>query len=156
MEPDIKSSQTSDPFDALVTWMLEGGSEFEDLAFKQYSSAHRGVHALRDIPQNSVILSVPLSRLLTKQHAIQSKIGQLIRKSGIRLSNDDTYLAAFLLYERARGCESEWQAYINTLPAHYGNVPIFWSQQFIDTWLQGSMAIQKINDRSSYLHHHHL
>jgi len=46
-------------FERLLTWLRDGGSEFDKLKIRFYSPDYRGVHAARDIKKGETILYVP-------------------------------------------------------------------------------------------------
>lgn len=65
-------------FNALFTWMKEGGSKFDKLKLRYYTQDYRGVHAAQDISKGETILYVPNHQLLTLDMAMVSPIGSLM------------------------------------------------------------------------------
>lgn len=133
-------------FDALFQWLRSAGSSFPMLEMKEYGHDYRGVHAARDIAPEQCIVEVPFRFIMTTEVAKASDIGRRIVSSGCMLRSKHSYLACFLLYERAKGNNSFWHAYIDTLPKDYANMPINFSQEE-RAMLKGSMCIEKIGTR---------
>ena len=107
------------------------------------------MHALSKVPNNRVILEVPLSHIMTSDVAKQSELGQKIIKSGCELNSTHSYLAAYLLQER-HNPNSFWKPYLRILPQHYRNMPIFFEGADLDL-LRGSFSLRKIIDRQEEL-----
>jgi histone-lysine N-methyltransferase SETD3 len=136
----------SDRYVRLVQWLKEGGAKLPRLHLKYYSDDYRGVHALGDIQADEVVLYVPLRMIMTSEVARASPIGVQITQANIELRSKHSYLAAYLLEERAKGEASPWAPYINTLPTKFANVPLFFTEPELG-WLQGSFTLNKIADR---------
>eukprot|EP01083_Nonionella_stella_P141743 437319_1 len=142
---DTHANPEKDKFNIMVNWLLEGGAKFPKLYLKYYSKDFRGVHALTRIPEDEVILCVPLSHIMTSDVAKQSNIGQKIIKSNVELRSKHSYLACFLLQEK-HDPNSYWKPYIDILPQEYRNMPIHFSKEEL-AHLTGSFSLQKIRDR---------
>jgi hypothetical protein len=65
---------------------------------------------------------------MTSEVARDSPIGRRIAASGVELRSKHSYLAAYLLEERAKGARSFWHPYIDILPRHFDSVPIFFDE----------------------------
>lgn len=76
IERDTADSPDKDKFDALIDWLLEGGAEFPDLYMKRYSENYRGVHCKRNIPNDTVIVRIPKSYLITVEMGKACPIGR--------------------------------------------------------------------------------
>jgi tetratricopeptide (TPR) repeat protein len=148
-----EASQTVNPeedrFEAMQTWLKEGNAQFPYLYLRYYDEDYRGVHAVTKIPNNRIILEVPLSHIMTSDVAKASDIGQKIIKSGCELNSTHSYLASYLLQEKHNPL-SFWKPYIRILPQHYKNMPIFFDGHDLDL-LKGSFSIRKIIDRQEEL-----
>ena len=136
----------TDRFDRMIQWLINGGARFPKLYLQWYSDDYRGVHCLTRIPADEQILYVPHSMIMTSAVAMDSDIGRAIQASNVELRSKHSYLAAFLLAEKAKGAASYWQPYIDSLPQHYANMPLFFKQPLIDH-LTGSFTLAKIKDR---------
>jgi len=135
-----------DKYDVLLKWLSDGGAKFPHLELKYYTVDYRGVHARRRLPPNKIILSVPLPLILTSDVAKASEIGQRIRSSGCQIRSSHSWLAAFLLQEKYKAQNSRFFPYIDTLPQHYRNMPIFFEPDELAE-LKGSFTIKMIEDR---------
>jgi len=142
-----KDNPDGDKFDAMIKWLKDGGAQFPKLYLQYYGEDWRGVHALCRIPNDEIILYVPLKYIMTSEVAKASEIGKKIIASGIELRSTHSYLASYLLQEKHKGKKSFWEPYIRILPEKYANMPIFFSDKMLATWLTGSMTLQKIADR---------
>ena len=148
-EASLKLNPEEDRFDAMITWLREGQAQFPYLYLQYYDEDYRGVHSLTKIPNNRIILEVPLSHIMTSDVAKASEVGQKIIKSGCELNSTHSYLASYLLQEK-HNPNSFWKPYIRILPQHYRNMPIFFEGHDLDL-LKGSFAIRKIIDRQEEL-----
>jgi histone-lysine N-methyltransferase SETD3 len=134
-----------DRFDALVKWMRDGGAQFPKLYLQYYSDDYRGVHCLTKIPEDDVILYVPHKYIMTSEVAKASQIGQKIISSNVDLRSKHSYLASYLLEQKHQE-SSFWDPYLNILPVHYANMPIFFPEDHL-ALLKGSFSLEKIADR---------
>eukprot|EP00808_Paulinella_micropora_P031627 g5082.t1 len=138
-------SPDNDKFDNLITWLKDGGAAFPNLIMKFYTVDYRGVHARRRLEKDELILSVPLPLIITTEVAKESDIGQRIKNSGCQLYSDHSWLAAFLLQEKYNAT-SKWRPYLDILPVHYRNMPLFFDDEELG-WLKGSFTTKMISDR---------
>lgn len=134
-----------DKYDVLLSWLKNGGAAFPHLDLKYYTVDYRGVHAKKRLPEGEIILKVPLPLIMTSDVAKASEIGQKIRDSGCQVRSSHSWLACFLLQEKYKE-DSKFKPYIDTLPQHYRNMPIFFEQDELDE-LKGSFTIKMIEDR---------
>jgi len=139
MNPD------TDKFDRLIQWLKEGGAKFPNLLLKFYTVDYRGVHARRRLEANELILEVPLPLIMTTEVAKDSDIGVKIQKSGCTPFSDHSWLAALLLQEKYNP-KSFYKPYIDCLPVHYRNMPLFFDDEELK-WLKGSFTLKMIEDR---------
>jgi len=135
----------NDKYEILLKWLKDGGSKFPHLELKYYTVDYRGVHARKRLNANQLILQVPLPLIMTSDVAKASDIGQKIRASGCQIRSSHSWLACFLLQEKYKP-DSFWKPYIDTLPQHYRNMPIFFEEDELAE-LKGSFTIKMIEDR---------
>ena len=136
----------TDRFDRMIQWMSDGGARFPKLYLQWYSDDYRGVHCLTRIPADEQILFVPHDMIVTSAVAMDSPIGRAIQAANIELRSKHSFLAAFLLAEKAKGAASYWRPYIDSLPQHYANMPLFFKEPLL-AHLTGSFTLAKIKDR---------
>jgi len=134
-----------DKYDVLLKWLKDGGARFPHLLLKYYTVDYRGVHSRKRLDPDQLILKVPLPLILTSDVAKASEIGQKIRKSGCQIRSSHSWLACFLLQEKYKA-DSFFKPYIDTLPQHYRNMPIFF-EDFELRELKGSFTLKMISDR---------
>jgi histone-lysine N-methyltransferase SETD3 len=146
----VSDAGNFDTFDEMVNWIERGKGALPFLYMQKYSTEHRGVHALRDIPPNEIILFVPLTHIMTTDKAKASDIGKKIQKSGLGLLTSHSWLAMWILEERALGKASFWFPYLRNLPVAYNNIPTSWSAEE-QKWLKGSFCLEKMAQRMEEL-----
>eukprot|EP00457_Paulinella_chromatophora_P002866 gb/GEZN01002871.1/.p1 GENE.gb/GEZN01002871.1/~~gb/GEZN01002871.1/.p1 ORF type:complete len:559 (-),score=89.75 gb/GEZN01002871.1/:565-2241(-) len=138
-------SPDDDKFEVFLKWLVEGGTEFPLLQMKYYTVDYRGVHAKQRIQPNTLVLKVPLKQIITLQLSKDSPIGQALQRHPRAVQSSHTYMAAYLLQEK-HNPTSFWKPYLEILPAHYRNMPVFFDQEELK-WLKGSFTLQMIADR---------
>lgn len=148
--PEAKmTDKEQDKFQIFLKWLKEGGVKYPHLYLKYYAVDYRGVHSVRRLNEEQVILEVPHKMIMTSEVAKESDIGQKIIKSGYQVRSTHSYLAAYLCQEK-HNAGSVWRAYIDTLPQHYRNMPIYFDQDEL-SFLKGSFTLQMIDDRKESL-----
>lgn len=145
----LKENPEKDRFEIMCDWLRAGNAKFPYLYLQYYDEDYRGVHALARIPNDTVILEVPLKMIMTSEVAKDSDIGKRIINSGCKLRSTHSYLASYLCQEKYKK-GSEWAPYINILPQAYRNMPIFFDETEL-RWLKGSFSVKKIADRKEDL-----
>jgi histone-lysine N-methyltransferase SETD3 len=148
-----EGEESPDRFRRMLDWLERGKARFPKLYLQYYSEDFRGVHCNAHIPEDEIILQVPLSHIMTSEVAKESAIGLQIctaESAGLELRSKHSYLAAYLLAERSRGVDSFWFSFISALPVKYRNMPIFFDAAEL-TWLTGSMCLDKIAERKENL-----
>ncbi|GAB5369197.1 hypothetical protein AAMO2058_001384800 [Amorphochlora amoebiformis] len=144
LEKALREQQVSD----LKAWLINGGAEFvEGLEIKEYGAEVRGIEAGVDIHPGQPVVWIPEDYILTDVFASQSDIGQAVmRARGSEIGSNDTQycLQAYLLQEKAKGSDSFWWPYIQTLPRNFYSHPLTWhkSEKKI---LMGSLSLKYIN-----------
>jgi len=136
-------------FKEFFSWLLKGGSKFPNLYLHFYSESYRAINAKRDIAEDSDILFVPHELIMTSEIARASEIGRAITRSGATLRSRHSFLATYLLAERANP-NSYWKPYLDILPQTYETIPLFFEDGLLAE-LEGSMAMEKIRDRHESL-----
>lgn len=71
-------------------------------------------------------MTVPRALVITEQDARLSPIGQLFVQDPVVQSIPSLLLALYLLFEKLRGTQSDFQPYINVLPSAF-QIPTYWS-----------------------------
>jgi len=137
------------PFKVFFKWLLDGGATFPLLYLNFFSGNYRAIFAKRKVKTNEDVLYVPFCQLMTSEVARASEVGTQIQESNVQLRSRHSFLAAYLLQEKANP-SSYWKPYIDILPEEYDTVPLFFSQEQLDE-LEGSMSLDKIRDRHQSL-----
>jgi histone-lysine N-methyltransferase SETD3 len=135
----------ADRYDVMLNWLRQGNSQFGALSLKYYTVDYRGVHANRRLAPGECILEVPLRMIMTTDKAKECKIGRAIAASNGTVHSSHTWLAAMLLQEKTDP-QSFWKPYIDCLPKHYRNMPIFFDQSELNE-LEGSFTLEMISNR---------
>lgn len=136
----------------LLKWLHRHGyRESKSLRLSGFLNTGRGLMAREHIPADSVIISIPLRLLVTRNHALE----QLPSLRGHSCSTQEV-LSAFLLREVSR-VDSPWSTYLATLPTSY-SVPFFCEDGVVDVlpeYLRQKIWRQKkvVNDAFSKMCH---
>jgi histone-lysine N-methyltransferase SETD3 len=150
---DNAPSEEGDRYSRMLDWLIAGGARFPKLQLKYYTVDYRGVHAKTRLQPNECILEVPHSLIMTTDKAKNSSIGRCIRQSGAMVHSSHTWLAAMLLEEKYNP-QSIWKPYIDCLPKHYRNMPVFFDKSELAE-LKGSFTLEMIANRKVSLNMEH-
>jgi len=141
--------EQTQPFKVFFKWLIDGGAQFPLLSLRFFSDIYRAINSKRLIQADEDVLYVPFCQLMTSEIARASTVGRQIIESGVQLRSRHSMLAAYVLQEKANPT-SYWKPYIDILPEAYDTIPLFFSEPELAE-LQGSMAIEKIQDRHNSL-----
>ena len=83
------------------------------------------MHASRAAAAGALCVSVPHSHLITLSLARGSDIGRVVTGTGRPFLSRQSFLAAFLLQERAKGARSHFYPYIAALPLAHPSLPCY-------------------------------
>lgn len=126
-------------FDALLNWLKEGGSMFDKMKIRYYSTDYRGVHAARNIKKGEMILLVPLKQIITLEMAFDSPIGRKMVQRRMKerlLSPKHSFLSTFIMQERRKE-QTDFEFYLDILPKDLSCFPVFFTPEE-KGWLKGS------------------
>ncbi|EGX94239.1 SET domain-containing protein RMS1 [Cordyceps militaris CM01] len=164
----------ADSFDELtarfLSWFKQlPGATFSDaIAIQDLRSrnAGRGIIALRDIPAETVLFTIPRASILSVEtSALRAQLPSLFAaaasEGGGTADDDDapppldawSALILVLLYEHlqrdadATGAACRWRPYLDVLPAAFAT-PMFWSPAELGA-LQASPAVAKVGRESA-------
>lgn len=146
----IVKTESQRGFKRLVEWLLKRGSRFSKCQLRTVASGCRATFAREPIKEDEEIMFIPREYIITSDVSMASDICREIKSSGVEIRSKHTYLASYLLQERDKGRSSHWFPYIDILPKTFSNIPLFFERKELDL-LQGSIALQKIQDRHDSL-----
>lgn len=136
----------ADKYEVMLKWLRDGGAVYPNLQLKYYAVDYRGVHAKKRLDPGECILEVPLKMIMTSDKAKASAIGRAMASArGAQVLSSHSWLAAFLLQEKENK-ESFFKPYIDCLPKHYRNMPVFFEQSELKE-LEGSFTLEMISNR---------
>ena len=106
--------------EAFAKWFHDNGGSYPKINWPSRDTVGsvRGTIALEDIATNEPMLFVPQNIMISPPvcHA-HPELGPVFAKhKAFFARDDDTMLAVFVMYERARGVESFWHPYLDMLP----------------------------------------
>jgi len=136
--------EQTEPFKIFFKWLIDGGAQFPLLSLHFCSSVNRAINSKRIIQPDEDVLFVPYSHLMTTEIALASKVGKQIIESGVEISSLHTYLASYLLQEKANP-KSYWKPYIDILPKSHDTIPLFFNEKQLAE-LKGSMTVNQIQE----------
>lgn len=121
--------ETTKKFEIFIAWMRKNGAKFDKIRMRYYGPDYRGVHAYQTISEQETFLWVPKKLIITSQMGRDSKIGTLVKKSGIKISWDYlAYITIFLLIQQ-HDPNSFWKPYMDVYPKMVDNFPMFYSEE---------------------------
>jgi hypothetical protein len=112
----------------VARWLHKNGAEIESVEVKEFAKGFRGVIGKKRVEPQNRLLFVPNACLITLTKAMNSELGHEFEALHFTPRNKHTLLAVFLLFERAKGENSFWHEYIQSLPKTYTNVPLFYTK----------------------------
>ncbi|KAF9050042.1 hypothetical protein BJ165DRAFT_1455980 [Panaeolus papilionaceus] len=131
---------------AFLDWFQanDGIIDTNSVTLKDFGAAEggRGLVALRDLPENYAVFSIPRSLVLaTRTSSLPRKIGPAKwREYGLHKGWSGLILC--MLWESARGPASKWGTYFVSMPSKF-DVPILWEQKDL-VQLQGTSVVEKL------------
>ncbi|XP_017048262.1 actin-histidine N-methyltransferase [Drosophila ficusphila] len=108
--------------EAFSLWANRGGVRSEGLEIATFAGYQLGLRATRPLEKDEPVITVPRDLILAEDVVEWHKSVNLPKLTYL-------YLAYDLLIEKIRGESSEWQPYLDVLPAKYNTVMYFSSQQ---------------------------
>jgi histone-lysine N-methyltransferase SETD3 len=135
----------------MMAWLAQGQGKVGHVEFKTYEDEYRGVHAARNVPNNVILLEVPMNYIMTTDLCKASRLGRRIDTSGVKLMTSHTYVAALLVQERFNPT-SFWKPYISILPRTFKTMPLHFQDCEIDE-LEGSLVLPRLEQQRRNLLH---
>jgi len=108
--------------DDFFDWLKQGGSEFDDIFFKEYGN-ERGVHSNKKIKKNSLVIKIPRKMIIHSNRP--SKNSYLMEK--LNIPNKNIHKLVLFMLEDMESGESFFQPYYDILPNDLSHFPIFWT-----------------------------
>ncbi|KAG8779640.1 hypothetical protein FRC12_023999 [Ceratobasidium sp. 428] len=126
----------------LLHWFksYEGTIDEQHMGLAQLESCGWSAIALKDIPKGHVLFEIPRSLLLSIRTC--SLRENLSKTEWKKLGKGWTPLILCMMWEAAKGDESTWDGYLDTMPVTF-DTPMFWSTTDLEE-LQGTTIAEKI------------
>ena len=117
-----------------VHWFRENGFVWseDDVDIRKDDYGGWGVFAVRDIPEDTVVVRIPVDCVLSTR---STAIANLLEEDG--LAGTAAGLVLSLMYERSMGNQSPWFGYIASLP-NFVDLPVLWELDMIESRLKGT------------------
>lgn len=148
----LRSESEDETPSRLEAWMRsEKWSPTCDLICYDFEDTGRGLKALEDVKPNELIVKIPKSLLITTSVASHGHIKHLLVNP--QVSDAQSVLAAFLIYELHLGVESEWKPYLDTIPNSFSN-PYFCrnnEKKQLPSYLSDVLSVQSAQIKSTFL-----
>ena len=141
--PEQVQQQSEEACTRLVNWLRgHGETEIGSLRIHHYTPTFRGVHTRKRIPKDKVFLSVPARFIITTEDAKRdSALCHHLENHHCPVANRQSWVALFLLEERAKGESSFYAPYLDILPLDLSHLPVLFSSDGPEAHaLQGSMV----------------
>ncbi|PPR01715.1 hypothetical protein CVT24_001591 [Panaeolus cyanescens] len=136
---------------AFLDWFKahNGKIDTDSVTLKDFGASEggRGLVALRDLPENYDVFSIPRSLVLsTRTSSLPSKIGaSKWREYGLHKGWSGLILC--MLWEAAQGPASKWNTYFVSMPSKF-DVPILWEDRDLSE-LQGTSVVDKLGKENA-------
>ncbi|KAH8199614.1 hypothetical protein TruAng_006207 [Truncatella angustata] len=148
---------------SFLNWFraLPGANFHPDIKIHDYRRSHagRGIVATADIPEDTLLFTIPRDAILnTLTSDLPKRIPQIFEDSTAGLQDDDNEadeegeitgppdswvsLILVMIYEFLQGDQSRWRPYFDVLPEEF-DTPMFWSNQELAE-LQASAISSKV------------
>lgn len=130
--------------DEFLSWFRkEGGTvDSSSLGLAEIVGQGRGAVALKDIPEEHVIFSIPRSLILsTNTSRLPEFLGASAWKT-LQLDKGWTGLILCMMWEEAKGTSSKWGRYLDILPKSF-DTPMFWNEDELKE-IKGTAIEEKI------------
>jgi hypothetical protein len=125
-----------------VDWARRNGIKFHDLAIAEFEGFGRGLAAIHDIPEDTVVLEVP-EHMLINVHRIQdSEALAPLRDEMLQLDPDDA-LVLYVIYEKNVNPNSFWKPYLDMLPESFDSMALGFNLQEL-TELEGISLLDEV------------
>lgn len=151
MPPSTDSA--SPPLQRLRSWLKSAGADCEAIDVRDEGNGERGLCARSTVPAGTAALRIPAPLLITLETARASNIGRAIADRGVALGSPFSEIAAFLIQELDNP-GSVWKPFLETLPASFANVPVYFTPDEMDL-LQGSFVRRTVQQRRAALRAEH-
>ena len=138
-------NDTMKKIEKFVKWMNENGAKFSKIRMRYYAPDYRGVHAIKKIENGEMFLYVPQKLIITPKLGRDTKIGGLVKKSGVKLSWDYLVYITIFLLEQFHDEKSWWRPYMDVYPKMVGNFPMFYTDEE-KSLLTGSPMVSHIKN----------
>lgn len=129
----------------LCQWLKKEGFEANPrLYLTTFPAIGRGLQAGEKINANDILVSIPLSVMLTREYVLNTD-AQLAKVAFSSALSTQTLLSLWLLREREKGVKSSCLPYLRTLPHQYSN-PYFCTAdeiRHLPTYLKSKIMSQK-------------
>ncbi|TFK25187.1 SET domain-containing protein [Coprinopsis marcescibilis] len=132
--------------DRFLTWFQTRGGSYDanSMGITVFPPAEggRGAIALKDIPEGHLLFSIPRSLSLSTRTSTLPKVFGLAEWKQLELHKGWAGLILCMMWEAARGKESNWAEYLDTLPTAF-DTPMFWTQSELEE-LAGTSIVGKL------------
>ncbi|XP_064628758.1 SET domain-containing protein 4-like [Lineus longissimus] len=148
------SLEHEESFIVLLKWMKKNGFTLKNLRPAVFPGTGRGLLTKAHLRPGDDIISVPSKLLITTHTALNSYVGEAIKKYGFGSEeiSPQLILCLFLAYEKRRGNKSFWYPYISSLPASFSTTAFFTDEerQCLPGFLKEKSDIQLNSIKVSY------
>ena len=144
--PLVVPRSSSELLKTFHIWLSDNGTKYPGLDIKEHTDIYRSVVSKKRLVKNSIVLEVPRKCIMTRQDAIESKIGKEMTERKYQPQSTHTWLAFFVL-EEIRSGTSFFKPYLDLLPSHYKNFPSFYNEEELEK-LSGCYVLDMLKQRN--------
>lgn len=131
---DTLCARDREMFDQFFEWCLKGGAIFSNVILTELSPGNRGFIARELIMPSNTVLRIPREIMITRDICLASSIGKKLAQ--YEMETEELVISAYILQERENQY-SKWQPYLRSLPEDFSEMPVFYTEEFINRWLKG-------------------
>ncbi|KAH7912417.1 hypothetical protein BJ138DRAFT_1083668 [Hygrophoropsis aurantiaca] len=129
---------------SFVAWFKSHSGFLDDssLGIVDLQGQGRGTMALKDIPENHTLFTLPRSLTLSIRTSTLPSILGAETWEAFKLGQGWVGLIFCMMWEEARGSASKWSEYLASLPISF-DTPMFWGPEDLEE-LRGTAVVDKI------------
>ena len=125
----------SNKYDQFAVWLRHHGASFPKMHLKEQNGI-RGLYTNISMAHPQNVISIPKNLLITENMGRDTVFAKKLREANLELKQKETNNIVMFLVHQIQSNETingiNFEPYINTMPEHFDNFPIFWNAEELD------------------------